>query len=171
MKNLFWASSVGLVLIGAISAQETPPFAFNVGGGFTETLGATGRRIDPGWNFDAGAGYTFHPRPVTLQFNYNQLDVNTTTVNALTSRWEYRQWSLTLDPVIHEPAGTRGRQFLGGGGLYQRGSNLRSRPLRCSPDSIRSSDFPGGASNHDHQYTLNAWCQWWNGSLIRQSGM
>ena len=123
MKNLFWASSLGLLLIGAISAQETPPLAFNIGGGFTETLGATGRRIDPGWNFDAGAGYNFHPYVgLMLQFNYNQLDVNTTTVRALGfPAGNIRQWSLTLDPVVHtNPRGPVDVYLIGGGGLYQR---------------------------------------------------
>ena len=114
MKNLFWASSVGLMLIGAISAQETPHFAFNVGGGFTETLGATGRRIDPGWNFDAGAGYNFNPYiGLMLQLNYNQLDVNTATVErAGISRGKYP--AVVADAGsrgAHQPAGTSGRLF------------------------------------------------------------
>jgi hypothetical protein len=123
MKNIFLASGIGVLLIGAISAQETPRATFNVGGGFTQTLGATGRRIDPGWNFDAGAGYNFHPYVgLMLQFNYNQLDVNTATVNALGfPAGNIRQWSLTLDPVIHtNPRGPVDLYFIGGGGLYQR---------------------------------------------------
>jgi hypothetical protein len=123
MKNILWSSSVGLLLIGAVGAQETPRFAFNVGGGFTETLGATAKRIDACWNIDAGVGYNFHPyQGVMLQFNYNKLDVNTATVNALGfPAANVRQWALTLDPVIHtNPKGPVDVYFIGGGGLYQR---------------------------------------------------
>lgn len=123
MNNTLLSSAVGLLLIGASSAQETPRFAFNAGGGFTETLGATARRIDPGWNLDAGAGYNFHPYVgLMLQFNYNQLDINTATVNALGfPAGNVRQWALTLDPVIHtNPRGPVDVYFIGGGGLYQR---------------------------------------------------
>ena len=123
MRNLFLASGMGLLLIGAVSAQETPPFAFNVGAGFTQAPGSSGRRLDPGWNFDAGAGYNFHPYVgLMLQFNYNQLDINTGTLNALGfPGGDIRQWSVTLDPVVHtNPKGPVDVYFIGGGGLYQR---------------------------------------------------
>src|ERR1041385_2812865 len=123
MKSIFWASGIGLLLIGAVSAQETPPFAFNVGAGFTEPVGGTGRRLDAGWNFDAGAGYNFNSYVgLMAQFNFNRLDVNSATVNALGfPGGDIRLWSVTLDPVVHtHPRGPMDVYFIGGGGWYQR---------------------------------------------------
>lgn len=123
MKRIYWASGMGLLLIGAISAQETPPFAFNVGAGFTTPVGGSGRRLDSGWNFDAGAGYNFSPYVgLMAQFNFNRLDVNSATVNALGfPAGDVRMWSATLDPIIHtHPRGPVDVYFIGGGGWYQR---------------------------------------------------
>ena len=52
MKHILLASGIGLLLAGVIFAQETPKFAFNLGGGFTEPVGGTGsqaqHRLEPG---------------------------------------------------------------------------------------------------------------------------
>jgi len=123
MRSIGLASGIGLLLIGAVSAQETPPFAFNIGGGFTQGVGGTGRRLDPGWNFDAGAGFNLHPYfGIMAQLNFNQMDVNSGTLNAIgVPGGNVRQWSLTLDPVIHtNPRGPVDFYLIGGGGLYQR---------------------------------------------------
>lgn len=121
MRSIFWG--IGLLLVGTLSAQETPPFAFNVGAGFTQGVGSTGTRLNTGWNFDAGAGYNFHPRfGLMAQFNFNRFDINNATVTALGfPDGNLRMWALTLDPIIHtNPRGPVDVYFIGGGGLYHR---------------------------------------------------
>src|ERR1041384_5088966 len=102
MKSIYWASGLGLLVIASVSAQETPPFAFN---------------------FDAGAGYNFSSYVgLMAQFNFNRFDVNSATVNALGfPGGDVRLWSATLDPIIHtNPRGPVDVYFIGGGGWYQR---------------------------------------------------
>ena len=121
MKGITLASGIGLLMIGALSAQETPPVAFNVGGGFTQGVGGTGRRLNTGWNFDGGVGYNFSSYVGLMgQFNFNQFDINSTTLNNLGfPGGDLNIWSVSLDPVVHtNPRGPVDLYFTGGGGLY-----------------------------------------------------
>jgi len=121
MRSISLASGIGLLMIGAAWAQETPPVAFNVGGGFTQTLGGTGQRLNNGWNFDGGIGFNFNPYVGLMgQFNFNQFDINTATLNALGfPGGDVSLWSLTLNPIVHtNPRGPVDLYFIGGGGLY-----------------------------------------------------
>ena len=121
MKRISLASGIGLLMIGALSAQETPPVAFNVGAGFTQGVGGTGRRLDTGWNFDGGVGYNFTSYVgAMVQFNYNQFGINGTTLNNLGfPGGDLNIWSVSLDPVIHTmPKGPVDVYFTGGGGFY-----------------------------------------------------
>src|SRR5438046_5038932 len=121
MKNILLASGIGLLLVGVVSAQETPPFALTIGGGFTTPVGKTGTRLNNGWNFDAGAGVNFHPRfGVLVQFNDSQFDINTATLNTIGfPGGNVNVWSLTLDPIVHtNPRGPVDLYFIGGGGVY-----------------------------------------------------
>ena len=121
MKSTLFTCSIGLLLMGAASAQETPKFTFNVGAGFTTPVGGTGTRLNNGWNFDVGAGYNFHPYIGALvQFNDNQFDINRTTLNNIGfPGGDVNVWSLTLNPIVHtNPRGPVDLYFIGGGGLY-----------------------------------------------------
>lgn len=121
MKNILLASGIGLLMVGAVAAQETPRFAFNVGAGFTTPTGGSGRRLNTGWNFGAGAGLNFNPHIGALvQFNDSQFDINGTTLNNLGfPGGDVNLWSLTLDPIVHtNPRGPVDLYFIGGGGLY-----------------------------------------------------
>jgi hypothetical protein len=127
MKNFIIASGVALVSMCVLSAQEVPPFTFNVGAGFTQPVGNTGRHLDNGWNFDAGAGFNFHPRVgLMVQFNFNQLGINSGTLGNLgVPGGDVRKWSATLDPIVHlNPKGPMDVYLIGGGGLYQRTQEL-----------------------------------------------
>src|SRR5512142_2892129 len=119
MKHILLASGIGLLLAGAVSAQETPPFTFNVGGGFSTPVGNTGRHLNTGWNFDAGVGYNFHPRfGALVQFNDSQFDINGTTLARIGfPGGDVNVWSLTLNPIVHtNPRGPVDLYFIGGGG-------------------------------------------------------
>jgi opacity protein-like surface antigen len=123
MRIFSLTSGIGLLMLSAVSAQETPPVAFNVGGGFTQTLGGTGQRLNNGWNLDGGLGYNISPYVGLMgQFNFNQFDINTATLNALGfPGGDVSLWSLTLDPIVHaHPRGPVDVYFIGGGGLYHR---------------------------------------------------
>ena len=123
MKNLLLAAS-SLLMAGIVGAQEVPRFTFNVGGGFTQTVGGTSRRLDStGYNLGAGAGVNLHPNlSLLLDFNYNGLGVNQATLSTLGfPDGNVRLWSLTLNPVVHiNRSGPVSVYFIGGGGLYQR---------------------------------------------------
>jgi opacity protein-like surface antigen len=121
VKHTLFASGIGVLLAGAAFAQETPKFAFNVGGGFTEPVGRTGTKLNTGWNVSAGAGYNFSPYIGALvQFNDNQNDINRATLNNVGfPGGDVNVWSLTLNPIVHtHPGGPADLYFIGGGGLY-----------------------------------------------------
>ncbi len=123
MKGITLASGIGLLMVGALSAQETPPVSFNVGGGFVQGVGGSGRRLDTGWNFNGGVGYNFNPYVGLMgQFDYNQMDINAATLNSLGfPGGDVNMWSVTLDPIVHtHPRGPVDLYFIGGGGLYHR---------------------------------------------------
>jgi len=112
------------IAVGAIAfAQETPRFAFNAGAGFTTPVGGTGTRLNTGYNFDLGAGVNFNPWVGALfQFNYNGMDINSATLNAIGfPNGDVRLWSFTLNPIVHlNPHGKVDFYLIGGGGLYHR---------------------------------------------------
>ena len=115
--------SSAVLLAGVLAAQETPRFAFNIGGGFTQPVGNTGRHLDTGWNVDTGAGYNFSSHVgVMAQFNYNSFGINSATLNNLGfPDGQVRFWSVTLDPIVHlNPKGPVDFYLIGGGGLYHR---------------------------------------------------
>jgi hypothetical protein len=51
--------ATGLIAGQLVSAQEFSRFSFDVGGGFTQPVGNTGRHLDEGWNVRGGAGINF----------------------------------------------------------------------------------------------------------------
>jgi hypothetical protein len=72
VKHLGLVFCAAVLLAGTLSAQEVQRFSFNVGGGFTEPVGNTGRHLDTGWNVNTGAGYNFSSYVgAMVQFNYN----------------------------------------------------------------------------------------------------
>jgi len=123
MKSISLALGLGLLMVGVLSAQETPRVAFNLGGGFTQGVGGSGRRLNTGWDLDGGIGFNFNPYIGLMgQFNFNQLDINRAELDALGfPGGDVSMWSVTLDPVVHtNPRGPVDVYFIGGGGLYHR---------------------------------------------------
>jgi len=123
MKTFLLASGVALLSMCTLNAQEVSPFAFNVGAGFTQPVGNTGRHLDMGFNVDAGAGFNFSPHVGALvQVNFNQLGINSGILNNIgVPGGDVRLWSATLNPIVHlHPRGPMDVYLIGGGGLYQR---------------------------------------------------
>src|SRR3954454_8548403 len=123
MKKIALTSFLGLLFAFSMSAQEVPPFTFNIGAGFTTPVGNTGRHLDTGWNLGAGAGYNFNSHVGAIaQFQFNDFGINSPTLaNIGVPEGSVRLWSLTLNPVVHvNPRGPVDVYVIGGGGLYHR---------------------------------------------------
>ena len=98
-------------------------FTAKIGGGFTEPEYNTGRRLNRGWNFGAGAGVNVMPYlGVLLDFDYNQFNINDATLTALQfPGGDMKVWDFSIDPIIRlNPHGRVGFYITGGGGVYHR---------------------------------------------------
>lgn len=108
---------------GSAAAQNTSPFSFNIGGGFTEPAYHTGDRLDRGFNLNAGVGFNFVPQfGLNAEFGYNQLGVNAASLlTAGAPDGMARIYSATLNPMIRfNPHGRFDMYLTGGGGYYRR---------------------------------------------------
>jgi hypothetical protein len=106
-----------------MSGQEVSRFSFDVGGGFTQPVGNTGRHLDEGWNIRGGAGINFSEYVgAMVQLDYNRFGINGTTLNtAGFPDGDVSVFSATLDPIVHlTPRGHFDVYLIGGGGLYHR---------------------------------------------------
>ena len=123
MKRLAFTAAIGLLSIGALCAQEAPRFTFDIGGGFTEPLGNTGRHVDQGWNIGGGLGMNFIPYlGANINLNYNSFGINSATLSNIgVPGGGMHVFSATFDPIIHlNPKGHVDLYVTGGGGLYHR---------------------------------------------------
>jgi len=130
----------GLLLGGSLMAQETSPFTFSIGAGFTEPVGRTGSDLDMGWNIQAGGGYNFIPYlGLKLDFGYNDMGVNSTTLTNLGyPGGGVHIWDFTLDPIVHlSPHGPVDIYLTGGGGVYHEYQDFTAPSaggaIGCSP--------------------------------------
>jgi hypothetical protein len=122
MKRFVLTCCVSLCLVGSMSAQEGSRFSFNIGGGFTQPVGNTGRHLDGGWNMQGGGGVNFGPVGAMINLGYNSFGVNSETLNGLGfPGGGLRVFSATLDPIIHlNPHGHIDVYVTGGGGVFHR---------------------------------------------------
>jgi opacity protein-like surface antigen len=123
MKNIIITSCFTFALAGASHAQEVTPFTFNIGGGFTQTIGNTGRNLDNGWNLQGGVGYNFNSHiGAMVQTDFNSMGINNNVLNNIgVPGGDVRIFSATLDPIVHlNPHGHIDFYIIGGGGLYHR---------------------------------------------------
>lgn len=116
--------SLGLLVAGTLGAQqESSRFSANIGGGFTQNVGNTGRELDQGWNIGGGFGYNFSQYVgAMIDLGYNQMGINSNTLaNVGFPGGDVHIFSATLDPVVHlTPHGHFDLYLIGGGGLYHR---------------------------------------------------
>jgi len=121
MKTIIYTSCFALFITGTVSAQETQHLALDIGGGWTQSVGSTGRNLDNGWNVGGGIGWNFSPYVGALvQTNYNSMGINSTTLNSVGfPGGDVHIFSATLDPIVHlHPRGRFDAYIVGGGGLY-----------------------------------------------------
>jgi len=119
----FTSICFGLLVIGSLSAQEVPRFSFDLGGGFTQPVGNTGRHLDEGWNIQGGVGFNFSQYVgVMVQADYNRFGINGATLNSIGfPDGNVNVFSATLDPIVHlTPRSHFDVYLIGGGGVYHR---------------------------------------------------
>jgi hypothetical protein len=136
MKKTTLVSLIGILAAGAIHAQETPPFSFNLGAGFVEPIGTFGRYNDVGWNVQGGVGFNFTQwASLMLDANYNSMGINSATLNNFGAPGGTIQiWSFTLDPVVHLTGKRKIDVYItGGGGLYRREDQLTAPAAGFEP--------------------------------------
>src|ERR1700675_178228 len=100
MKQVLDPILAGLTVIGAAYPQsEVARFSGSIVAGFTTPLYGTGHRFDNGWNAGAGVGFSLSRHlGVEGQFQFNNLDVNSATLNGLGSPDEARRRRLRRRP-------------------------------------------------------------------------
>jgi hypothetical protein len=127
MKKLTVVTCFSILSVGAASAQEFSHLAFQVGAGFTEPVGATGRYTDVGWNVGGGVGWNFnHQVGALLDLNYNSMGMNSTTLAVEGAPGGgVHVFSATIDPIVHlTPKAKFDVYVTGGGGMYRMEQDL-----------------------------------------------
>jgi hypothetical protein len=122
MIRLAFVGSFALLALGTLNAQEVQRYSFELGAGFTTSVGNTGRYLDDGWNLKAGAGINFSNYFGVLgEVGYNSLGFNGTTLSGLGySSGQVNIFSATIDPIVHlTPRSHFDLYAVGGGGLYR----------------------------------------------------
>jgi hypothetical protein len=123
MKSFALAFSVTVFSLGSVTAQELQRFSFDIGGGFSQPVGNTGRKLDEGWNVGGGFGVKFNPYlGAMIDVGYNSFGINSATLSRIgVPGGGVHIFSATLDPVVHlTPDGHFDVYLIGGGGIYHR---------------------------------------------------
>jgi hypothetical protein len=121
INKLACIASFGFLFLGTLSAQEVSHFSFELGAGFTQPVGNTGRYLDTGWNIEGGVGYNFSNMLGVLgEVGYTQLGFNGATLGNLGyPGGGVNVFSATVDPIVHlTPRSHFDLYAIGGGGLY-----------------------------------------------------
>jgi len=102
-------------------AQELPRLAVSAGAGFTQSVGASGRRLDTGWNITGAGGINFNRYLAGMvELGYNHFGINSTTLSSAGfPGGNVGIFSATLNPVVRLNPGHHVEAYVtGGGGLY-----------------------------------------------------
>jgi opacity protein-like surface antigen len=115
------------LLLGTVpclfAQSETHHFTANAGGGFTTSTGRLSNDLDYGGNLEVGAGFNFNQFLGVLgTFSFQGLGVTRSALNRLNEPdGNARVYTLTVDPKISFPLGSRVSLYvLGGGGWLRR---------------------------------------------------
>jgi hypothetical protein len=113
-----------------VLAQETPRLTFELGAGFTESVGTTSANLaQAGWNVGAGGGLELgHGFGVMLNLNLDYLTINSATLNSLgVPGGNIDLFSATVNPIYHLPS-IHGVNFyvVGGGGYFYQSDNFNA---------------------------------------------
>jgi len=121
MRSLALVSFIGILGLGSANAQETQKYTFDIGAGFTNSVGGTATQLSNGWNIGAGAGYNFSPYlGAKLDLAYSSMDISgSTLLNIGVPGGDVHVFTATVDPVVHlTPKRHFDLYLTGGGGLF-----------------------------------------------------
>jgi len=156
MNRLAFVTCLGLLGLGTLGAQELSHFSFELGGGFTQSVGNTGRYLNDGWNVQGGVGYNFSSYVGVLgELGYNSLGFNGTTVSSLGyPNGGVHIFSATIDPIVHlTPRSHFDLYAVGGGGLYHWSEQFSAANGLVTPFGTGS--FPVLIPNAGDEYSVN----------------
>ncbi|HEX5228530.1 MAG TPA: outer membrane beta-barrel protein [Bryobacteraceae bacterium] len=156
MTKIVYSGCFALIFAGALSAQEVSRFSFELGGGFTQSVGNTGHYLDNGWNVKGGVGVNFTNYIGVLgELGYNSLGFNGATLNNLGyPSGQVNIFSATLDPIVHlTPHGHFDLYAVGGGGLYHWDQSFGSPAGAVT--SFNTGSFPVVIPSSGNEYTVN----------------
>lgn len=123
IKRVAYIAGAGLLSVALGFAQEGSRFTFDIGAGFTNPVGNTGRHLNEGWNLQGGFGYNFNSYiGAKVDLAYNRWGINSVTLNNVGAPdGEVNMFSATLDPIVHlNPKGHVDFYVTGGGGIFHR---------------------------------------------------
>jgi Outer membrane protein beta-barrel domain len=141
-----------------MSAQELSRFTFDLGAGFTQPVGNTGRYTDTGYNLQAGIGYNFSNYVgAMVQADYNSLGVGASSLGTLGyPGGNVNIFSATVDPIIHlTPRSHFDLYLIGGGGLYRWSENFSSPASGTVLGAFNGGSFPLSEPGLGTSYSVN----------------
>ncbi len=156
MTKFAFPACFAFFCIGTLSAQEVSHFSFELGAGFTQTVGNTGRYLNDGWNVEGGAGFNFNNYLGVLgELGYTSFGFNSSTLSSLGyPNGGVNVLSATIDPIVHlTPRSHFDLYAIGGGGLYHWNQNF-SAPTG-TVTSFNSGSFPIVIPNTGQDYSEN----------------
>ena len=156
MYRFVFSVSFAFLCVGTLSAQEVSHFAFELGGGFTQTVGNTGRYLNDGWNIEGGAGFNFSNYIGVLgEVGYTSFGFNGTTLGSLGyPNGGVNVLSATIDPIVHlTPRSHFDLYAIGGGGLYHWDENFSAPAGAVTP--LATGSFPLTIPNSGDEYSEN----------------
>jgi len=147
------------LLSGAsLIAQESPKLTFDLGAGFTESVGSSRTDLEKtGWNVEAGGGVRVGGGlGIKLDLGYDYLSVNTATLNGLgVPNGSVTVFSALINPVYHLPTVHGVNFYVTGGGGYFHQSDTFDASRATLPVANSFFGFYGPASGLTTAYSVN----------------
>jgi hypothetical protein len=139
----------------APNAAALGPWKWNldIGGGPAPVVGGTQNQLNTGWNFVIGGGYNFTPRTgFVLEFMNAGFGLSGRALQQNNAFYgDANVWSVTLNPIWRfRISGPIGGYIIGGGGFYQRETNLDESVQIFVPAPRGGFYAPG--TQYVHQY-------------------
>lgn len=156
MIRLAFVGILSLFCLSSLGAQEVSRFSFDLGAGFTQSVGNTGRYLDNGWNLKGAAGYNFSQYLGVLgELGYNSMGVNNAALTGLGyPGGGIKVFSATIDPIVHlTPRGHFDLYAVGGGGLYHWSEQFSAPTGTVTP--IFTGSLPIVIPNSGDNYSVN----------------
>jgi Outer membrane protein beta-barrel domain len=128
MKIISLSILAGICSGGLLLGQEGSKFGFDIGAGFTESVGSARNVLNKtGWNIEAGAGYKLRKNlGINLDVDYNSFGINNFTLSRVgVPGGNVSVFSATVDPIYHLPSFHHVNAYvIGGGGMYKQSQDF-----------------------------------------------